>query len=158
MNPQDPLANLHPLREPPLIDWWPPAPGWWLLLICTLLGIMALGYFLIRRFRANAYRRRALAQLQDLHEKYMADSNTGQYIGETNALLKSVAILAYPRRQVAASSGEEWRSFLNSKMQTGEQFPENFFTAAYQKVCPEMDMALVHRAAQRWIKQHEAAR
>jgi len=66
MNPQDPLANLNPLRQPELISWWPLAPGWWLLLAIVLLGLSALVYFLIRRHRDNAYRRRALQQLQRL--------------------------------------------------------------------------------------------
>ena len=33
MNPQDPLAALHPLRTPEPIGWWPLAPGWWVLLM-----------------------------------------------------------------------------------------------------------------------------
>ena len=70
MNPQDPLANLHPLREPELIGWWPLAPGWWILIVIALLCLGALIYLLIRRSRRNAYRRLALSQLQNLHAKY----------------------------------------------------------------------------------------
>ena len=32
----DPLALLRGYHMPDPIDWWPPAPGWWLLLILTI--------------------------------------------------------------------------------------------------------------------------
>ena len=158
MNPQDPLANLHPLREPGLIGWWPLAPGWWLLLAIVLLCLAALGYVLLKRYRANAYRRQALAQLQTLHREYLEEKNAGQYLAQTNALLKSVALRSYPRREVAASNGEQWLTFLNNSMNSAEQFQSGFVTAAYRKVCPDMDMEQMHRAAQLWIKRHEVAR
>lgn len=39
------LPNLEPLRLPPEPTLWPPAPGWWLL----LLVVVALGFFLRHR-------------------------------------------------------------------------------------------------------------
>lgn len=158
MNPQDPLANLNPLRQPELISWWPLAPGWWLLLAIVLLGLSALVYFLVRRHRDNAYRRRALQQLQRLQQEYLVERNTSAYLAKTNALLKSVALLAYPRREVAASSGEEWLSFLNNPLSDAEQFQPEFVTGAYQRVCPQIDMEQIHRSATKWIKRHEVTR
>jgi hypothetical protein len=158
VNPQDPLANLHPLREPAFIGWWPLAPGWWLLLALALICLATVVYFLVRRYRARAYRRRALAQLQQLQQAYQGDGDASTYIGRANALLKTVALISYPRRQVAASNGEEWLAFLNGSMKSSEQFESAFVTAAYQKDCPELNMAQVHRVARSWIKQHGVAR
>lgn len=157
MNPQDPLANLHPLRQPDLIGWWPLAPGWWVLLTVILVSLAALAYVLIRRYRANAYRRRALAQLQALHQQYLAEDNASRFLAQTNALLKSVAIRAYSRRDVAARHGRDWLLFLNSRGNNAEQFQAEFATAAYRANCPQMDMEQVYRAAQAWIKRHEVA-
>ncbi len=158
MNPQEALASLHPLREPGPISWWPLAPGWWLLIALTVLCVVGLGYALVKRYRANAYRRQGLAQLQTLRQQYLAEKDVSQYVARTNALLKSVALRSYPRREVAASSGEKWLTFLNSRMNSTEQFQPGFVTAAYRKACPDMDMEQMHRAAQRWIRRHEAAR
>jgi len=158
VNPQDPLANLHPLREPAFIGWWPLAPGWWLLLALVLFCLAALAYVLLRRYRATAYRRRALAQLQQLQQAYQADDDLSHYIGQTSALLKSVALISYPRREVAACNGEEWLAFLNSSIKGSERFQSAFVTAVYQKTCPEMDLAQVHRLARTWITRHRAAR
>ena len=66
MNPQDPLAALHPLREPLPIGWWPPAPGWWLLAGLALAALLLLAWHALRRYRANAYRRQALFRLTEL--------------------------------------------------------------------------------------------
>ncbi len=155
MNPQDPLASLHPLREPLPIGWWPMAPGWWLLIAIAALCLGGLVYFLVKRYRANAYRRQALAQLRALRQQFLAQRDASQYVAQTNALLKSVALHCYPRREVAASSGEQWLTFLNSRVKGTEQFQPDFVTAAYRRACPDMDMAQLHRAAQSWIKRRK---
>lgn len=156
MNPQDPLASLHPLRAPALIGWWPPAPGWWLLLLAGLIVVATLAYWMRRRYRCNSYRRRALLQLQSLHTDYLAKPDASLYLGQINALLKSVALLAYPRAAVAAQHGGGWRTFLNRSLPNDAQLPPAFEYAAYQKTCPEIDVAQVQRAAQHWIKRHRA--
>ena len=155
MNPQDPLANLHPLREPLTIGWWPPAPGWWLLLIAGILILTILAYLIYQHRRRNAYRRRALLQLQSLHANQQVQSDGRQYLEEINALLKSVALHAYPRYEVAAQHGESWRTFLNRDLPPGDQFQPAFDDAAYQKSCPKIDITQLHRAAQHWIKHHK---
>ena len=94
MNPQDPLANLQPLREPELIGWWPLAPGWWFLIVLVLLGIAALTYLCYRRYQANAYRRQAVAQLNGLHGRWLSDRDGRTYLSAINTLLKSVALRA----------------------------------------------------------------
>jgi len=156
VNAQDPLANLHPLRLPAQVGWWPPAPGWWLLLILGLVAVGALAYLLQRRYRRNSYRRRALHQLQSLHTEFLANPEDGQYLGHINALLKSVALLAYPRTSVAPQYGKDWRAFLNRSLPPDAQLPPAFDDAAYQRTCPDIDMEQVHKAAQHWIKHHRA--
>ena len=158
MNPQDPLAALHSLREPGLINWWPPAPGWWLLGAVLLLILIAGSVALLRRYRANAYRRQALTRLQALQQAYAEDNNRYQYIARLNALLKSVALVAYPRREVAAISGDKWLAFLNSGIDANRHFESAFTNAVYRETCAELDMEKVQHCAQHWIRRHEVAR
>ena len=157
MNPADPLTGLHPLREPPPVDWWPPAPGWWLLLALLLAGLVAAGLLFLRRYRASAYRRRALAQLRALREERLQRGDHNGYIAGTNALLKSVALHAWPRAEVAAKSGEAWLAFLNDAMPEGERFDPMFVTAAYRRECPDIDLEALHQSAATWIRRHRAA-
>ncbi len=156
MNPQDPLADLHPLRAPQLIGWWPLAPGWWLLLLAGIIVLGGLAYLLHRRYRRNIYRRQALRQLQALHADYLTKMDVSHFLGQLNALLKSVALLAYPPPTIAAQHGAHWRAFLNGSLPPDRQLPPAFDDAAYQKTCPEIDVTQVQQAAQHWIKHHRA--
>ncbi|MCP5130836.1 MAG: DUF4381 domain-containing protein [Pseudomonadales bacterium] len=158
MNPQDPLANLHPLREPPVIGWWPPAPGWWFVAALALIAILAITWYFVRRYRANAYRRQALVQLAQLDALYQQERDETRFLAGTNALLKSVALVAYPRREVAASNGADWLAFLNGTARRGEQFPEELVTGAYRKNSPGIDVQRLRRSAESWIRRHEATR
>ena len=155
MNPQDPLAALHPLREPLPVDWWPPAPGWWILLGLLVVVIIIIGWMLLRRRRARAYRREALAQLELLRTRYHDTGDANAYLAATNALLKSAALIAYPRRTVAASSGSRWLTFLNQGLPPGDQFPEEFVSGAYRKSDMAIDIEQLHSSAASWIKRHE---
>lgn len=155
MNPQDPLAALHPLREPPPVGWWPPAPGWWLLLGLLTVAIVIVAWILLRRRRARAYRREALAQLDVLREQYRQNRDTNAYLAAANALLKSAALIAYPRRAVAASSGASWLAFLNQGLPPSDQFPEEFVSGVYRKNDTAIDVEQLHSTAANWIKRHK---
>ena len=155
MNPQDPLAALHPLREPLPIGWWPPAPGWWLLAVLLLAAILVLGWLIVRRYRAKAYRRLALLQFKRLVAAYRQSGDARQFLTDTNALIKSVALVAYPRRQVAASNGASWLAFLNQALTEQEQFPPGFAAVTYSADEPDLDLDRLQQATTAWIKKHE---
>ena len=125
-----------------------------LLLIASALLI----WLLLKRHRANAYRRQALAQLSQLTANYSEHQNTQRLLADTNALLKSVALVSFPRRAVAASNGEQWLALLNNTMGPQERFPETLVSGAYQRTSPAVDVQQLQRAAATWIKQHEVAR
>ena len=104
----DPLAALRPLHPPAAVPWWPPAPGWWLL-AGVLLVLVGVAWWLRRR---SALRRAALAELLAL-ERTLED-DTRLTVGVNN-LLRRVALARFPRRQVAALSGEAWLQFLDAQ-------------------------------------------
>jgi len=156
MNGQDPLAQLHPLREPALSGWWPPAPGWWLLAGLALLILCWLFWKLYRAYRANAYRRQALAQLARIRVSYEARGDTERCLSEINALLKSVALQAFPRRQVASISGQPWIEFLNQHGAPAAQIDAPLATAHYTGCASEAVLEDALDKSARWIKSHRA--
>ena len=89
MNPSDPLAQLHPLREPAAIGWWPLAPGWWALLAILLLACAVAAWFWLRRYRANAYRRQGLAALAAIEARWQTERDTQKTFTAANALLQT---------------------------------------------------------------------
>lgn len=156
MNAPDPLAALHPLREPAAIGWWPPAPGWWLLalLAAMLLGVVCA--LLLRRRRAGVYRRRALAQLDAIHSRYAAHGDAILFATEVNALLKRVAIDAYGD-QVAAVSGETWEAFLRDSAPDGPRFTAGFTQAIYSNSAQAPAAGALHHAARHWLRRHRVS-
>ena len=62
------LDRLVDITVPEPISWWPLAPGWWVVTAIVLLAIVAALVVMVRRWRRNAYRRAALAELDSLGE------------------------------------------------------------------------------------------
>jgi Domain of unknown function (DUF4381) len=154
VNPVDPLAQLHPLRDPAAIGWWPLAPGWWLLVCIAAAALLALAWWALRRYRANAYRRQGLRQLEEIRQQLAQADDQSAFAMQINALLKSVALRTYPATEVAALSGEPWRHFLNSCLPQDHQFPRLFSTVIYSPDQSQLDFEALTETAKRWIKCH----
>jgi hypothetical protein len=106
---------LHPMQLPAPVGWWPMAPGWWLLIIVSVIGIVGLVLWLRRRYADP--RRYALAELEQIKQRYQDAEGTSAVVASCNILLKRTALTLFPRHNVAALSGDAWLAFLmqNSK-------------------------------------------
>lgn len=151
----DPLAELKDIHLPAPPDLWPPAPGWWLLGIATALLVAYGLYVLYNLWRANAYRREAITEL----DSYFANerSEDKQLLTSVNALLKRVALSRFPRMDVAKLSGESWVAFLDSKI-PGHDFTmgpgQVLIDGPYAETVAPVNRAALHQLARNWIKQH----
>ena len=157
MNPADPLAQLHPLRDPAAVGWWPPAPGWWLLLILLLASLVVGGWWLLRRHRQNAYRRLGTRALIAIREQWQASGDAAQCLSQTNALLKAVALQAYPRRDIAAASGANWQQFLNAHIDSESHFSLPALESQYQASAGDIDVDQHLKLASHWVARHKVA-
>ena len=111
MDPQEiPLRDLH---LPAMTDWWPLAPGWWLLL---LLAVFAALWALRRAWmgwRQNAARRYALRQLSGIVSEFESGADPVRLGKQLSELLRR-AMLAYaPRSEVAGLTGGAWLEWLD---------------------------------------------
>lgn len=138
-----------------MLGWWPPAPGWWLLLTLIVLGICLGSWLLYRRHRRNAYRRQGVQQLIVINHQYAQDNNASEAITAINALLKSVALQAYPRRDIASISGEQWQAFLDSTAPGGSGFDLSALQAQYRQETGDTDVQALILGARHWISRHE---
>jgi len=155
MTPQsDPLAQLHPLREPAAIGAWPPAPGWWILAGLLLAAIGVALFLWWRHYRRQAYRRQGLARLGELRAAVDASGDTAAYAQGVNALLKAVALQRFPRKDVAAANGEQWLAFLRDSTQEQWDVPAALADAPYRPQ-PDIDIQALHRGAAHWIQAHK---
>ena len=103
----DPLAALRPLHTPPPISWWPPAPGWWLVLLATV----ALAIIIYRYWRRMAPQRAALHELNLLNKNKIVSTHP---VATLNQLLKRYALVCWPNSTIAPLSGKNWLKFLDA--------------------------------------------
>ena len=95
------LQNLRDISEPAPVAWWPPAVGWWILSVVVAVSAVWLAFRAWRRWRANAYRRAALKEIQ-----------SATNLVEVAEILKRTALCAFPRTDVASLSGDAWSEWL----------------------------------------------
>jgi hypothetical protein len=108
----DSSADLQALQEispPAPVAYIPQTIGWLVILLLLVLALAAGGWRWLRRYRANRYRREALAALAQIE----AHLNDAAALRELPALVKRVALSFAPREQVAALSGEQWLGFID---------------------------------------------
>lgn len=104
------LQKLADIVQPGPVPWWPQTWGWFAVaLVLAMLSTWRLLCWL-RIYRANRYRRDALAELDRLERSLSG----GALAACLPALLKRVALAAWPRAEVAVLSGSEWVAFLRA--------------------------------------------
>ncbi|CAH1668846.1 MULTISPECIES: DUF4381 domain-containing protein [unclassified Chelatococcus] len=154
MNPTtDPadLANLRDIVLPPAIPYWPPASGWWILGLVLLACLAILIARMIARYRHNGYRRAALRELRAIGPA--TDTGRAQ---ATSAVLKRAALVAFPRENVAALTGEPWLSFLDrsGRMEAFSTDAGRDLVALSCGAPVRSDGVAIAAAAERWISRH----
>ncbi len=147
------LDRLHDIVTPPPVSWWPLAPGWYVVggLGLILLGLAA--WDAAARWRRDRYRREASQELDRL-------APTAQNLAAVAELLKRVALVAYPRDQVAALTGEPWLEFLD-RTGGGSRFVQgagrHLESATFRQTPPELgpdDLAALIADVRHWIQHH----
>ena len=143
------LSQLRDIHLPEPVSWWPPAPGWWLLLALTFIAV-CLAYVIYARHRRNHWRGNALAELTRLR-----DAAPEKMLGELSVLMRRVAISRFPRQEVAALTGEDWLRFLDHTLGDGMAFQSGIGRVMLSG--PYANDALVDTAAllalcEHWIK------
>ena len=143
MNDAADLSRLHDIVEPSPVAWWPLAPGWYGLITLTAL---ALGYLLLQawsRWRANAYRREALRELEG------ADS-----VAAVSELLRRTALASTPRSTLAALTGSEWPLWLSerSPVVMPDEVKQSLTADIYRPQAGSL--AAVKAFAAAWIRRH----
>jgi Ca-activated chloride channel family protein len=96
------LRDIHLAAPVPLT---PQTWAWALVLVAAVIATGLVAWLLVRRHRANRYRRLALAEIAAVEQRAAWD--------ELPALVKRVALQAWPREQVASLTGADWLAFLD---------------------------------------------
>lgn len=118
----NPLQDLKDIRIPAVIENWPPAYGWWLLLSLIILGICLLCLWFVKFRKVRIAKRQAIVALQQI------DVSSLDNVSQLNQLLKRVAMSYFPNHNVQEMYGEKWTAFLASTLPSSKSknFSESF--------------------------------
>ena len=149
MNPLE-LRDIH---LPDASLWWPPAPGWWLLL-GLLLAIAMLLRWAIRRIRHKPLKRLCLQELQGIRHNLASGQSGKTVLADTTALLRRTLLAYRGRAGFAATTGDDWLQQLQNLAQ-GQGFDEVQLEllgrGRYQREF-ECDIEDLLQACERWIR------
>jgi hypothetical protein len=106
--------ELNDIVLPDPVSWIPQTPGSWAVMAVLVLAVLWVLIALLRRRRANWYRREALSRLRMLELEVAAERSNAAELAAIPVLVKETALAAAPRPDVAALSGEAWLQFLDA--------------------------------------------
>lgn len=139
------LDRLHDLVLPPVLPWWPPAPGWYVVIALALVAAVWMALRSWKRWQSNAYRREAARELASL------DSSAA--IAE---LLRRTALAIAPRAEIAEKTGTAWLDWLSAQLP--EPMPDTvrvqLTSGVYQLSSASEDLGILRDYAARWITSH----
>lgn len=156
------LSNLHDIIVPDPVSLWPLAPGWYVLAWILLIALAFWAWSRLRRWRQNRYRRMALTELDQLEAAVKDPSRRVSALGELPALVKRVALAAWPRERVASLSGPALLAFLDQTGRTqmfqlgaGKSLAVLAYDAQTVAALDNAHIAPLFSAVREWIKQHK---
>ena len=116
MNPELLTDRLRDIRGLDAIPWWPPAPGWWLLILSATLLLWAITRWtpalkVVKLRRRPVWQRSAANQLRALRRR-IGQEDLKTLAGELSELLRRVAMARCGRDSCAGLSGRDWLAWL----------------------------------------------
>ena len=149
------IAGIREVLPPDPVSWLPVTVGW------QVLGLLLLAlacWFVVRRWRrwqANRYRRDALAALARA-----GGAAPTERLETIAVLLKTTALQAWPRHEVAALSGPGWVEWLEDAGASFSPASRELLTCGqYRRERPADGTALDSLAEETaaWIREHRGA-
>jgi len=152
------LQNLHDIIVPPAVQWWPPAPGWFVVMAAVMVVGLLLGHRGWKWWRRNRYRGQALRELAQIRQ-----SNSGADLRRLPVLLKRAALSAWRRETVAGMVGPDWYRFLDETGQTdcfgsgiGRILDKLAYAPATGAGLSAAEAGAALDAVERWLRRHRA--
>jgi len=145
-DPSTSLDLLHDLVPPPEISWWPVAPGWYFVGAIFLILLIAFSFRLWKNWRANAYRRAALQELEGASD-----------VPSIAVILRRAALVAAPRSLVAKKTGTAWVEWLASAVPQPmpDEVLDQLTNGIYSAHGKGSDCSGLRRYAEQWIRHHQ---
>ncbi|MFR0687912.1 DUF4381 domain-containing protein [Enterobacterales bacterium AE_CKDN230030158-1A_HGKHYDSX7] len=158
----DQLKELPP--PPPLAGYWPQTWGWLVLALVLLAIAGAWACWRHRRWRRDAYRREALARLDELGRSLDDPQQRLRALRQLPQLVKRVALSMPAGEKAAPLGGEAWLAYLQQRSSTS--LPANldqqlellaYAPDARVAVLEEGEARALLVACRQWVEVHHVA-
>ena len=126
--------TLRDIRLPEPVSWWPPAPGWWLLLALIIMLAVLLPW-LIKRWRRISLNALAQTEFKHIQRAFQQHQDSTRLAQDLSALLRRVCMSYGSRTQVASLTGDDWLQHLDAlgqQPQFAGDIGQQLLTAPYQ--------------------------
>ena len=156
MNPTAATLDLHDIHAAAVPSFWPPAPGWWLLVAVLLTVLVLLGLWAARRYRIRQRKRQIMDELESLSAGYSKD-NISNFVASLSMLLRRVALQRHARARVASLTGTDWLRFLDDTGGAGEfagGVGQILETGPYQRHNREVPAEALLALVRRWVSKN----
>ena len=154
MNPDAaglPLRDIHAAAP---LDWWPPAPGWWVL---TLLAVV-LAVWVTRRlwlhYRAWRLKRALRAEYAGILSHYDSNRDGRILLADSATFLRRLVVHIGAHGAQAGVVGEAWADYLSASFPGDAQMHRvcrDLASGAYQRDAAEVDPVMLRNLAAHWI-------
>ncbi len=103
------LRDIH-LPEP--ISWWPIAPGWWIILACIFILVIAA---LVAKniYNSKKLKREIAAELDEIKQRFNDSHNKSQLAKSLSILLRRANISLNPTLNISGLTGDSWLNWLD---------------------------------------------
>jgi hypothetical protein len=145
------LRDVHPPVEPP---WWPPAPGWWILLALAFVLLAITIRYLRPRWQRWRMRRKLLAELQIIVRRHRGGAPETATAADVSQLLRRAALERFPQLAAAGLVGDDWIAFLaacDRERGRFESLREALTAAPYRPPGTQVDAGALLAAARGWL-------
>jgi hypothetical protein len=113
-----PLRDIH---LPDTLSWWPPAPGYWLILAVLVLIVFAV--FLLRiRHRKQQLKRSIQSEVDRIEQAFRDSRDNAQLVKSLSILLRRVSLACFPDSGCESLTGRHWLTFLDKQLQDSDEF------------------------------------
>ena len=102
------LRDIHAAAAP---AFWPPAPGWWVLVVILIASLVLTTVWLFRRYRLYRLKIQIMDEIGALSD--CCTDNTEEFTARLSMLLRRIALRRHARQRVASLTGSDWLRFLD---------------------------------------------
>ena len=149
----NPLSDLKDIHLPSTISFWPPAPGWWLILVLVFIVILLLNIWTRRIYRRIKPKKEALYILNNIKNNFYKKKDNIETVRKISILIRRVSLTIYKQKYVANLHGIEWLKFLDESGNT-EEFTNGdgkVFGQEIYKKNPNVDINSLFIIVEKWI-------